>query len=143
MREAARRAISVGRRIFLATGSKDLAVFLQSDGAAQREWFARVTPEAASIERALRAGIPRAHLCAMQGPFSSALNEAIWRDWQIDCVVTKDSGEAGGFTEKAAASEALRIPLIAVERPVVEYPVVLDDFSAVLQHLDLLLSTNK
>jgi precorrin-3B C17-methyltransferase len=137
--QAARKAISVGRRIFLATGSKDLAAFLQCDGAARREWFARVTPEAASIEGALRAGIPRAHLCAMQGPFSSALNEAIWRDWQIDCVVTKDSGDAGGFAEKAAAAEALRIPLIAIERPVVEYPIVLEDFAAVLRHLDLVI----
>jgi len=72
----------------------------------------------------------------MQGPFSRAFNEALWRDWQIDCVVTKDSGDAGGFAAKAEAAAALGIPLITVERPVIEYPLVLEDFSAVLQHLN-------
>jgi len=132
---AARKATELGRRIFLATGTKDLAAFLQADGACEREWFARVTPDPASVERALQAGIPRARLCAMQGPFSRAFNEALWRDWQIDCVVTKDSGDAGGFAAKAEAAAALAIPLIAVERPVLEYPFVLEEFSAVIQHL--------
>lgn len=138
MPAAARKAIELGRRIFLATGTKDLAEFLQADDAGEREWFARVTPEPASVDRGLRAGIPRAHLCAMQGPFSRAFNEALWRDWQIDCVVTKDSGDAGGFTAKADAAAALDIPLIAVARPVIEYPLVLKDFSAVIQHLNQL-----
>jgi precorrin-3B C17-methyltransferase len=138
MPAAAEKAIALGRRIFLATGTKDLARFLGADGAAEREWFARVTPDSASIERALAAGISRTQLCAMQGPFSRAFNEALWRDWQIDCVVTKDSGDAGGFTAKAEAAAALGIPLISVERPAIQYPVMLDDFSAVIQHLSQL-----
>ena len=48
---------------------------------------------------------------AMQGPFSEGLNAALWRDQRIDCVVTKDSGEAGGFSAKVrAAAAALNIP---------------------------------
>jgi len=136
MPAAVREAMARGRRIFLATGTKDLGEFLHARGADEREWFVRVTPDAGSVERALQAGIPRAHLCAMQGPFSRAFNEALWRDWQIDCVVTKDSGDAGGFAAKAEAAAALGIPLITVERPVIEYPLVLEDFSAVLQHLN-------
>jgi precorrin-6x reductase len=135
MPAAARKAIELGRRIFLATGTKDLAGFLQAEGALEREWFARVTPDPVSMERALQAGISRANLCAMQGPFSRALNEALWRDWRIDCVVTKDSGDAGGFTAKAEAAAALGVPLIVVERPRVEYPRVLEDFSGVLEDL--------
>ena len=53
----------------------------------------------------------------MQGPFSEGLNAALWRDQRIDCVVTKDSGEAGGFFAKAKAAAALNIPLLVVKRP--------------------------
>src|SRR6202011_3051601 len=72
--DAARRAIAIGQRIFLATGSKDLAAFLDAPDAAQREWFVRITPEPALVRRAIDLGIPRDHILAMQGPFSEELN---------------------------------------------------------------------
>ena len=133
--EAARRAIAVGRRIFLATGSKDLATFLQMPGAAEREWFVRVTPEPTFLQRAIDLGVPRSHICAMQGPFSQDFNTALWRDWQIDCVVTKDSGDAGGYHAKVAAAHALKIPVLVVQRPTLAYPSVVSTFDAVLQQL--------
>jgi precorrin-3B C17-methyltransferase len=133
--EAAERAIATGKRIFLATGSKDLATFLQAPGADEREWFVRMTPDPALIRRALDLGVPRAHIVAMQGPFSEGFNTALWRDQQIDCVVTKDSGEAGGFSAKARAAAALGISLLVIRRPPVEYPRVVNSFSAVLEAL--------
>lgn len=95
----------------------------------------RVAPDPAHLQRAIDAGIPRARLVAMQGPFSQAANEALWRDWNIDCVVTKDSGDAGGYQAKAAAAAALGIPLIVVDRPAVDYPAVARDFAGVLAQL--------
>jgi len=71
----------------------------------------------------------------MQGPFSRAINEALWRDWRIDCVVTKDSGDAGGFTSKAGAAAAMKIPLIVVDRPPMQYPRVANDFPEVVRQL--------
>jgi precorrin-3B C17-methyltransferase len=132
---AATAAIAQGRRIFLATGSKDLATFLNAPGAQACQWFVRITPEPDFIRRALALGIPRSHLCAMQGPFSAAFNEALWRDWAIDCVVTKDSGEEGGYPAKAAAAKALQIPLLVIQRPQLAYPVVATDFGAVLRQI--------
>jgi precorrin-6x reductase len=134
--EAARRAAELGRRIFLATGSRDLPAFLEAGG--DREWFLRLTPEPELIQRALELGVPRARICAMQGPFSRAFNEALWRAWEIDCVVSKDSGEAGGFAAKAEAAAALGIPLVVVGRPRVEYPLVYSDFESVHRHLQTL-----
>lgn len=128
---AAERAISVGRRIFLATGSKDLATFLHMPSASSREWFVRITPEPALIQRAIDLGIPRDHILAMQGPFSEGFNQVLWRDQRIDCVVTKDSGEAGGFAAKAGAAAALGIPLLVIRRPKVAYPRVTTDFESV------------
>lgn len=132
---AAKQAIACGKRIFLATGSKDLATFLNTPGAAERDWFVRVTPEPEFIQRAIDAGLPRSHICAMQGPFSQAFNQALWQDWQIDCVVTKDSGDAGGFHAKAAAAQALHIPLLIIERPQLTYPLVGSTFTYLFQQL--------
>jgi cobalt-factor III methyltransferase len=136
--DAAERAIAVGQRIFLATGSKDLATFLNAPNAGEREWFVRITPEPAMVRRAIDLGIPRDHILAMQGPFSEAFNTALWRDQRIDCVVTKDSGEAGGFSAKARAAAALKIPLLVIRRPQVAYPSIATSFEAVSEQLQSL-----
>jgi precorrin-3B C17-methyltransferase len=127
MEQAAERAAALGLRIFLATGSKDLATFMRTPGAAGKQWFVRQTAEPELIERALALGIPRERICAMQGPFSAEFNTALWRDWGIDCVVTKDSGGAGGYQAKVLAAKALGIPLLVVARPRIEYPAMVAD----------------
>ena len=133
--QAAEQAINLGQRIFLTTGSKDLATFLNAPGASDREWFVRITPEPEFIQRAIDLGVPRSHICAMQGPFSEAFNEALWRDLKIDCVITKDSGDAGGYKAKVAATQALNIPLLVIKRPKLEYPFATSTFDAVLRQL--------
>ncbi|MGZ4954731.1 MAG: precorrin-3B C(17)-methyltransferase [Methylobacter sp.] len=135
LEQAAEQAIKLGQRIFLTTGSKDLATFLQTPGANEREWFVRMTPEPEFIQRAIDLGVPRSHICAVQGPFSQAFNEALWRDLKIDCVITKDSGDAGGYQAKVAATQALNIPLLVIERPKLDYPFITSTFDALLQQL--------
>lgn len=140
MPAAARMAIELGRRIFLATGIKDLDAFVTQSEAEHREWFLRITPDSGSLELALKAGIPRPHICAMQGPFSTDFNLALWSAWRVDCVVTKESGEAGGFHSKAEAADKLGIPFIVVRRPQCSYPVVVSDFKALADLLEHSLS---
>ncbi|TDR79815.1 precorrin-3B C(17)-methyltransferase [Paludibacterium purpuratum] len=132
MDQAALLAMQLGSRIFLATGSKDLGRFMQAPGASDKQWFLRMAPDPQQLQRALDLGVPRGHLCAMQGPFSREANETLWRDWGIDCVVSKESGEAGGYRAKAEAAAALGIPFIVVERPRVDYPAQADSIEAVL-----------
>ena len=134
--DAAAKAIAQGKRIFLATGSKDLATFLQAPGARERNWFVRVTADPGFLQRALDLGVPRSQLCAMQGPFSTAFNTALWQDWKIDCVVTKDSGEAGGYRAKAAAAAALGIPLLVINRPPMTYPALISDADDIVSQLE-------
>jgi precorrin-3B C17-methyltransferase len=140
MPAAARMTIELGRRIFLATGIKDLDAFVTQSEAEHREWFLRITPDSGSLELALRAGIPRPHICAMQGPFSTDFNLALWSAWRVDCVVTKESGEAGGFHSKAEAADKLGIPFIVVRRPQCSYPVVVSEFKALADLLEHSLS---
>src|SRR5262249_14286083 len=102
--EAATLARRIGKRIFLATGSKDVERFVSLEPQDECQWFIRIVPDRGNLEAVLEAGIPRDRICAMQGPFSQAFNEALWRDWKIDCVVTKESGDAGGFEQKINAA---------------------------------------
>lgn len=133
--EAARRAVAIGKRTFLATGSKDLATFLEQKGAGDRAWFVRVAPDPHSVRKTIELGLPRAHICAMQGPFSAAFNELLWREWRIDCVVTKESGDPGGYNAKAAAATVLGIPMVVIRRPYMEYPTIAADFDSVFRYI--------
>ncbi len=120
--DAAREAIRIGKRVFIATGVNQLPEILRLPGARERDWFARVVPNPESLQKAMDAGIPASRLCAMQGPFSADANRTLWRDWKIDCVLTKDSGPGGGVPEKIEAANALGIPLLMVKRPRLAYP---------------------
>ncbi len=132
---AAQAAIASGRRIFLAIGAKHLASFIKHPDAADRAWYLRLTPDPMKLQRALELGIQRDHVIAMQGPFSQTLNEALWRDLRIDCVVSKASGDAGGYAAKARAAHALGIPFITIRRSAIVYPRVADHFAAILSFL--------
>ena len=133
MEDVAAAAINGHKRIFLGTGVKDISTFIQADALKRCQWFARVTPNQDSVSRAVDAGIPAAHLCAMQGPFSQRANEALWADWKIDCVITKESGEAGGLPAKIEAARALKIPVLVVNRPSIEYSNMTQDSAQVLR----------
>ena len=53
--EGGRRGVDArGSRVFLATGAKDLPVFLEHEGASRCQWYVRITPEPDSLERALK-----------------------------------------------------------------------------------------
>jgi cobalt-factor III methyltransferase len=143
MPAAARQAIEMGKRIFLATGIKDLQTFLGQPAAKDRQWFLRISPDPDSLERALKSGVPRSNIFAMQGPFSTEVNVALWSSWKVDCVVTKESGEAGGLQSKLDAARTMEIPLIVVERPKMSYPAVATDFKTLADLLERLLKNGE
>jgi precorrin-6x reductase len=122
MEDAGKLAASKGKNVFLATGSKELRVFTKME--TDTKWFVRLTPDPKMVQRAMDAGIPRTQTCGMQGPFSKEFNLALWKQWNIDCVITKDSGNAGGYEDKKQACDELGIPLIVITRPEIPYPKV-------------------
>ncbi len=136
MEEAAKKALQQGSRIFLSTGVNDLSTFLNTEQKNETTWFVRITPNPDSLNKAFDAGIPSSQICAMQGPFSTEMNVRLWTDWKIDCVVSKDSGEVGGFREKIAAAQQLGIPLVIVQRPAVDYTVVFNTIEEIVANFD-------
>ncbi len=117
MTEAAELAVQAGRTIFLTTGSHTLPVFRKAAAGADCRLIARVLPQPAVIADCLAAGFTPADIVAAQGPFSRELNQALFREYRADVMVTKNSGAVGGTDEKIAAAMALGLTIVVVQRP--------------------------
>ena len=100
--------------LLLATGMKELPAFA---GISPVRLYPRVMPNHESLSACERAGIPHRNILAMQGPFSTELNEALIRQFRIAYLVTKDGGRAGGFQEKVQAAKNTGIELVLIRRP--------------------------
>lgn len=77
----------------------------------------RVLPAVYSIKKCIELGIPSENIVAMQGTFSSEFNQALMAEFNVDVVITKESGESGGTLSKLEAASKLEIPVIMVKRP--------------------------
>lgn len=103
-------------RALLATGSKELKPYARVADYQER-FFVRVLPMAASLEACAAAGFAPSHILAMQGPFSVEMNIATLRAVKADYLVTKDSGESGGFQNKLEAARQAGAQCIVIGRP--------------------------
>ena len=90
--------------ILLTTGSKELAVYA-SDEALKHRLYVRILPGMESLSICMEHGIAGKQILALQGPFTTEMNEAMIRQYQIKCLVTKRSGRAGGYKEKTEAAK--------------------------------------
>ena len=66
----------------------------------EKELYVRILPIPEHIALCLDMGIPPTNIIAMHGPFSEDLNRAMFRQYQINTMVTKESGEAGGVLKR-------------------------------------------
>lgn len=124
--QAARMLADLPGNVLLTTGSKDLAVFSQAPDYRERLWV-RVLPSLDSLKHALDLGYPAAHIICMQGPFSQEMNIATLRAMNGKILVTKDTGRAGGFGEKAEAAKAAGARLLVIRRPTEETGMGLEE----------------
>lgn len=100
--------------ILITTGSKELENYVR---AGAERLYPRVLPVHESIAACENAGIPHRNIIAMQGPFTREMNEAMIRQFNIEFLVTKESGGPGGFSEKMAAARACGIKSLVIARP--------------------------
>lgn len=114
--EAAGELAKTGGAALITTGSKELAAFTAVPGYRER-LFVRVLPDEASLRRCLELGFAPKNIICMQGPFSTELNLAILRQTGAECIVTKNSGGAGGFDEKYEAARLAGARLIVIGKP--------------------------
>lgn len=101
--------------IFLTTGSKTLDAFAQIPNYAERISL-RILPMQESLSRAIELGYKPANIICMQGPFSEALNQSMFAAKAARFVVTKDTGEEGGYPEKMRAAREVGAVLVVIKR---------------------------
>ena len=100
----------------LTTGAKELAPYAAVEGFAER-FYVRMLPAEESLRACLQAGFLPSHIIAMQGPFSTEMNAATLKAVRADYLVTKDSGDSGGFREKLEAARQAGARCVVVGRP--------------------------
>ena len=99
--------------ILLTTGSKELAVYCSNEEVKQR-LYVRILPGMESLKLCMEQGIMGKQILALQGPFTTGMNEAMICQYQIGCLVTKKSGRTGGYQEKIDAARRQNIPVFVV-----------------------------
>lgn len=120
MAEAIDKSRTFGKRIFLTTGISSVAKFIILKD--EKELYVRILPVPEHIALCLDMGIPPTCIIAMHGPFSEDLNRAMFRQYHISTMVTKDSGEVGGVLEKIHAALKEGIDTIVIGRPGIDFP---------------------
>lgn len=102
--------------ILITTGSKELAPYTRIPDFVAR-CYVRALPTVEALEKCRQLGFRREHLILMQGPFSEEMNVAQLRYADAGYLVTKASGETGGFPEKCEAALALGVEVVCIGRP--------------------------
>ncbi|WP_206810300.1 precorrin-6A reductase [Paradesulfitobacterium ferrireducens] len=115
--EASRIAAASGEKILLTTGSNALPEWVSMPCLKDKRLYVRVLPTSAVLVRCESLGLTPGQIIAAQGPFTKEFNLALIRQFQIDVVVTKDSGKSGGTREKIEACLEAGIPLVMLKRP--------------------------
>jgi precorrin-6x reductase len=113
---AVRLLAGITGKIFVTCGSKEIQKFTIIPDFSERVYI-RILPEPQNLQRCMDLGFKPPNIICMQGPFSKELNIAMLRSTGAAVLVTKDSGPAGGFSEKMEAAAELGIPAIVIGRP--------------------------
>ncbi len=89
--------------ILLTTGSKELRRFsaLLDD---EKRLYVRVLPSIEAIRACEEIGLCGKQIFAVQGPFSTAMNRVFLKHADARFLLTKESGEAGGYPQKLEAA---------------------------------------
>lgn len=119
--EEAMRVLEPYDRILLTIGSKELPRYRPLLLHPAKKVYVRVLPLPESLQVCWDLGIPPGQIIAGQGPFSAAWNCAVIEQFQIQALLTKESGRRGGVTEKLEAAGRFQIPVVILERPGITY----------------------
>ncbi|WP_446469082.1 cobalt-precorrin-6A reductase [Xenorhabdus stockiae] len=115
IKQACETAVRLGTRILLTTGSKQLADYMTY--LKEKTVLARVLPTAEVLKMCEFCGLSVDQIFALKGPFSADFNRAFYQFCRADVVITKESGEQGGFREKVEPCLSLGLPCIVLCRP--------------------------
>lgn len=104
------------KRILSTLGSNEAETLTRVSDYKNRV-FLRILPDEKNIEKCVRLGFPREKIIVGKGPFSVKENICHISGCKAEILVTKNSGKAGGYPEKAEAARACKIEMITLLRP--------------------------
>lgn len=134
--EAAELALRKKGVILLTTGSKTLPLFAQKlIDQPDIRLVTRILPRTESVMVCEKIGFPQENIIAIQGPFSKELNKAIYRQFGVTLIISKESGQAGSVDDKVAAAIELGIETIMIKRPAIQYGTVCSQYDEVIKHV--------
>ena len=108
MADAAQALGPIPRNVFLTQGRQQLAAFAE---APHHRYLVRAIEPPDGVE-----ALPDHRLILARGPFRLADEEALMRDENIECLVSKNSGGAATYA-KIEAARNLGLPIVMVRRP--------------------------
>ncbi|ACV24616.1 precorrin-6x reductase [Methanocaldococcus fervens AG86] len=127
--EAAKLA-KKSNKVFHMAGIKNLKTVVDIVG--KDKVVARVLP--ISVNEALKI-LPQKNVVAMYGTFSKELNKYLIKDYRCDAMITKESGESGGFEEKVYGALEAGAKVIVVEKPNLNYPIYFNDVDELINYI--------
>lgn len=130
--QAAQLASTLGNVIFLTTGSRHLSFFKIPACLEKHRVIARILPEPSVLKECFQLGFKPQDIVAMQGPFSHNLNVSLFQEYKAEVIVTKNSGKIGGSDTKLTAAIALNLPIVMIDRPIIQYHKVVYDLTDVI-----------
>ena len=101
--------------ILVTTGSKELEKYTTISNF-QNRVFARVLSTPTASQMCADIGFQGKNIFCMQGPFCEELNYGLLKQIDAKYIVTKDSGEPGGFEEKVRAAHRNGTKIVLVSR---------------------------
>lgn len=131
--EACDLAMVTSGSVYLTVGSKTMADYVSLLPLERIK--TRVLPVASVIKQLEALGLNSDHIDGIKGPFSKELNKQLLINAGATALITKESGITGGLVEKSQACQELAIPCIVIQRPKVNYPMVVSEMSALSQWL--------
>lgn len=107
---------SSSERALITTGGNSLAEYTRVKDY-QTRLAVRILPAEGAAEHCAQLGFLPENVILEKGPFSVQQNIAHIRQAHAGMLVTKESGAAGGFPEKAEAARQCGIELVTLRRP--------------------------
>ncbi len=121
--------------VFFTTGSKNIKDFEKVRG--ENRFIYRILPATESIELAKLSNIAMKDIIAVLGPFSHNYNLVMFKEYNVDYCVTKDSGKKGGLEEKLSAAKEAGIKTILIGREKENGYDNLDDIEKIIRSISL------
>lgn len=118
--------------ILLTTGSKFVAKFIPLG---VERLYARVLSTSDSVALCEQAGLKPVNVIAMCGVGSVALNMALLKEFDIQFLVTKESGAEGGLQEKIEAAKLVNAEVIIIQRPTINYPEMYSEYDLLMDRI--------